>query len=144
MLKRFIKFSYLVGSIHKSVQKILSDEMAKYGLKGAHAQYLVALYRAEEGITAVKLQEICDNDKAAVSRAISDMIEKGLIIKDGDSPYRARLSLTEKGKNAAEFVCKRAQTAVELTGITDEDREIFYSSLEKLEKNLKEISRKGM
>ncbi len=143
MLDRFIKFSYLIASIHKSVQKILSDEMGKYGLKGAYAQYLITLYKSEEKMTLVELTEKSDNDKAAVSRAVTDMIEKGLVEKENNS-YRAGLLLTEKGINAAEFVCERAKTAVEVVGITDGDREIFYSILEKLEQNLKETSKKGI
>jgi len=143
MLDRFIKFSYLIASIHKSVQKILSDEMGKYGLKGAYAQYLITLYKSEEKMTLVELTEKSDNDKAAVSRAVTDMIEKGLVEKENNS-YRAGLLLTEKGIKAAEFVCERAKTAVEVVGITDGDREIFYSILEKLEQNLKETSKKGI
>ena len=143
MLNRFIKFSYLIGSIHKSVQKILADEMAKYGLKGAYAQYLLTLYKSNEKMNLVELTEKCDNDKAAVSRAVGDMIEKGLILKENDS-YRAGLLLTDEGIKAAEFVCERAKIAVEAAGVTEEERDAFYSSLEKLEQNLKIISKKGI
>lgn len=143
MLNRFIKFSLLIGSIHKSVQKILADEMAKYGLKGAYAQYLITLYKSEDKMTLVELTEKCDNDKAAVSRAVGNMVEKGLIAKENDS-YRAGLFLTPEGIKAAEFVCNRAKMAVEAAGVTEEERESFYLSLEKLEQNLKIISKKGI
>ncbi len=143
MLNRFIKFSLLIGSIHKSVQKILADEMAKYGLKGAYAQYLITLYKSEDKMTLVELTEKCDNDKAAVSRAVGNMVEKGLIVKENDS-YRAGLFLTSEGIKAAEFVCNRAKMAVEAAGVTEEERESFYLSLEKLEQNLKIISKKGI
>ena len=100
-------------------------------------------YKSEDKMTLVELTEKCDNDKAAVSRAVGDMIEKGLILKENDS-YRAGLYLTDEGIKAAEFVCERAKTAVEAAGVTEEEREAFYLSLEKLEKNLKTISKKGM
>ena len=40
MIDRFEQFVSYISAIHRDVQKIERDEMVKYGLKGAYAQYL--------------------------------------------------------------------------------------------------------
>ena len=71
MLRRFEEFCAIISSIQHHIQKIERDEMEKYGLKGPYAQYLVTMSRCPEGITAAQLSEMCDKDKAAVSRALA-------------------------------------------------------------------------
>ena len=79
MISRFEQFSYVISGIHRQIQKIERAEMIKRGYKGAFAQYLATLHRYEEGLTATELCEICDKDKAAVSRILAEMEEKGLL-----------------------------------------------------------------
>ena len=79
MISRFEQFLYIISKIHRQIQKIERAEMVKQGYKGAFAQYLATLRRYEEGLTSSELCEICDKDKAAVSRIIAEMEEKGLI-----------------------------------------------------------------
>jgi DNA-binding MarR family transcriptional regulator len=150
MLTRFEQFSSSISSIYKHIQKIERDEMAKYGLKGSFAQYLLAIGRYEEGITSSHLCEICDKDKAAISRVVSEMEQKGLIYRqpmgDPDNLYRAMLKLTEKGKAAAHHVSECAKVAVEFAGkgLTDESRQAFYVALNLIASNLQDISKKGI
>ena len=122
--------------------------MVRYGLKGSFAQYLLAIGRHEDGITSSKLCEICDKDKAAISRVVAEMEQKGLIYREasGENLYRAMLRLTEKGKEAAEHVNQRAKVAVELAGkgLTDESRQAFYAALNIISSNLQEISKQGI
>jgi len=79
MIDRFEQFVSYISAIHRDIQKIERDQMVKYGLKGAYAQYLVAMDHYPEGITAAKLCEVCDIDKAAVSRVLSEMEKKKLV-----------------------------------------------------------------
>ncbi len=146
MLNRFIKFSHLIASIHKSLQKIHNEELQKYGIKAAYAQYLVAMYRSDEEMTVKELSDICDNDKAAVSRAIAEMDEAGLIIREDDKHYRTKLCLTEEGSKTAQFICDKAEAAVLKAGgeLTEEERNTFYSVLEKIEDNLLLMCEKGV
>lgn len=148
MLDRFEQFTSMISALHRDVQKIERDEMEKRGLRGAFAQYLLAISRHPEGITAAALCEVCDKDKAAVSRIISEMEVKGLLEKenDGISQYRARLRLTPEGQAAAMFVRERASIAVELagSGLSDEDRKVFYSALERISANLQQICMDGI
>ncbi len=148
MLSRFEQFSTVISDIYRYIQNIERNEMIKYGYKGAFAQYLVAMKHHSEGITATRLCEICGKDKAAVSRVIAEMQEKGLVVKDNinDKVYRAKLKLTEEGVKAAEFVCQRAMMAVAAVGkeMSDEDRKIFYASLNMIAANLRTLSKEGI
>jgi DNA-binding MarR family transcriptional regulator len=148
MLNRFEQFTSAISALCRDVQKIERDEMEKQGLRGAFAQYLLAISRYPEGITASALCEVCDKDKAAVSRIIGEMESKGLLqkINDGTSQYRPRVSLTAAGEEAAAFVRERATAAVELagSGLSDEDRKAFYKTLELISENLQEICKKGI
>ena len=103
MLERFFRFSSDINAIYQSIQKIEADELIKYGLRGAHAQYLIAMTQFPEGITAAMLTRCIQKDKAAVSRAIMEMEEKGLVyrVNNGEKLYRAPIMLTEQGEKAA-------------------------------------------
>lgn len=148
MRDRFEQFTSAISSIHRFVQKIERDEMEKYGLKGASAQYLLAMERYPDGVTAATLCDVCDRDKAAVSRILAEMESKGLIyrIDNGENQYRARLALTPAGQEAADYVSRRAIIAVELAGqgLTDEDRKVMYTSLERIAANIQTLSREGI
>ena len=148
MLERYEQFSGAVSSLYRYIQKIERDEMIKYGYKGSFAQYLVVLVRRPDGLTSTQLCEICDKDKAAVSRAVGEMEEKGLLVREstGETMYRAKLKLTEEGRRAALFVCGRAQSAVAAAGrgLSEEARTAFYSSLGLIAQNLHTISKEGI
>lgn len=147
MVNRFAQFTGAISAIYRDIQKIERDEMEKYGLKGAFAQYLLAMDRHPDGITAAALCEECDKDKAAVSRILSEMEAKGLVLRHtGDGPYRAKLSLTDSGKKAAHYVSQKAVAAVELAGqgLSDPDRKIFYAALALIAGNLQTICREGI
>ena len=147
MISRFEQFSFAIAGIYRSIQKIEREEMDRYGLKGAYAQYLVTLSRFPEGLPAARLCEICDVDKAAVSRAVSEMERHGLIQRaDKERSYRAKLCLTDAGREAADFVSRRAQAAVAAAGqdLTEENRQAMYAALEAISARLQVISREGI
>ena len=148
MISRFEQFSSAISSIHRSIQKIEREQMEKYGLKGGYAQYLVTIQRYEEGITAAQLCEVCDLDKAAVSRAVAEMTQRGLIERGnaGEKAYRVKLKLTEKGQEAAAYVNRLAQSAVAAAGasLTDTDRAVLYSSLASIAAKLAVICKEGI
>lgn len=147
MLNRFEQFSSVISSIYRDIQIIERDEMEKYGFKGAYAQYLVAMNRYPEGVTASQLCDICGKDKAAVSRILSEMEGKGLITKENtEKVYKAKITLTEKGRNAAEYVCNKAKAAVEAVGneLSEVDRRVMYASLELIASKLQKLSKEGI
>ena len=148
MIGRFEKFTFAISELSRYWHKIASDEMAAYGLKGPYAVYLVTMQRHPDGITAARLCELCEKNKADVSRAMADLEDKGMICRktDGGNLYRALLVLTDKGKEAATHIKALAEKAVEIggKGLTDEQRETFYNALEVISSNLKEVSREGL
>lgn len=148
MLGRFEQFSGFISGIYRSIQKLEREEMIKYGLKGAYAQYLMVMNRFKDGVTAAELCELCDKDKAAVSRIIANMEEKGLVKRQArnNNLYRAILTLTDEGKKAAHFVAERAKIAVEKAGagLSDADRIEFYNALGLISANLQNICKSGI
>ena len=148
MTSRFEQFSASVSCIHRCIQKIERVEMAKYGLKGPHAQCLLVMNKHPEGITAARLCEACEKDKAAISRTLAELEEAGMVIRENrnGSRYRSSLMLTEQGKAAAGNVAEKARLAVELagTGFGEEEREVFYRVLSIIAGNLHKLCREGL
>ena len=148
MTSRFEQFCASVFSIYRSIQKIERVEMEKYGLKGPHAQCLLAMSRYPEGITSSRLCVVCDKDKAAISRTVAELEREGLVERTlkGSNRYRAPLKLTLQGKAAAEHVDVRAKLAVEKAGegMTDEQRAIFYTVLDLIAGHLQTICEEGL
>lgn len=148
MVSRFEHFSTSISCIYRYIQKIERVEMEKYGLKGPYAQCLLAMSRFPEGITSARLCEACDKDKAAVSRMVAELEEKGMLIRNDTNGvrYRARLQLTELGMAAADHVEQRARRAVEeaSAGMTDEQRITMYAALDLIAGNLQTICAEGL
>lgn len=148
MLERFEKFSLAIAEINRCWHKIAGEELARYSLKSSHVTYLLTLARYPEGLTAPKLAELCDRDKADVSRMVSILEERGLVTKDGigSNRYRGCLRLTPEGKTVAEELSRRAELAVEQAGagLTEGERIVFYAALDTITKNLRRISQEGL
>jgi len=62
------------------------------------------------------------------------------------SRYRANLTLTQQGRDAAELVMEKVHLAVELagTGFNDQEREVFYRVLGIIAGNLHQICKTGL
>ena len=148
MFTRFEQFCTAVSVIHHSIQKIQRVEMAKYDLKGPHAQCLLAICQYPEGITAARLCELCEKDKAAISRAVTELEEAGMLIRrDPEGKrYRSRLYLTEKGAEVAGNVGRLVHRAVSQAseGYGEKDREVFIHVLNLIAGNLQAICREGL
>ena len=148
MLARYEQFSAAISSMYHDIQKIERVEIAKFGLKGPHAQCLLALHRHEGGLTAVELCDIGDKDKAAISRILAELQERGMVSREdrNGSRYRAKLTLTEEGTAAAEAVGRRALQAVEMAGagLEEDRRQVFYQVLNLISRNLHTICKDGL
>ena len=148
MITKYELFSSSVSCLYHDIQKIERVEMANFGLKGPHAQVLLAMNRYPEGITSAKLCEVCEKDKAAISRSVSELEQAGLLRRTERNGirYRALLVLTEQGVAAAQAVSDRARQAVEQAGegLTDAQREVFYSVLALIAGNLHAICKDGL
>lgn len=148
MISKYELFSSSVSCLYHDIQKIERMEMAKFGLKGPHAQCLLAMSRYPEGVTAAQLCEVCEKDKAAISRTVAELERSGMVLREerNGTRYRASLTLTEQGKSAAQAVNERAQLAVERAGegLDDAQREVFYHVLALIAENLHTICKDGL
>ena len=148
MENRYELLSGAISCMYHDIQKIERVEMARYGLKGPHAQCLLAMKNHPEGITAARLCEVCEKDKAAVSRTLAELEEVGMIYRENrnGSRYRSALMLTEEGKIAAEAVVEKARMAVERAGIGfgEAEREVFYRVLAIIAGNLHKLCKEGL
>lgn len=146
MIDRFERFSMAISEISRHWHKIAAEELEKYGLKGPHAIYLTAMYQHQDGITAARLAELCGRDKADVSRMMTIMEQKGLVLRDGANNYRALLRLSEEGLEAARYIRSRAAAAVAIAGreLSEENRTIFYEALDSIARNLRDLSQNGL
>lgn len=148
MISKYALFSSSVSCLYHDIQRIERTEMAKFGLKGPHAQCLLAMRRHPEGITSARLCELCEKDKAAISRTVAELEQAGMVHREqhNGTRYRASLTLTEQGRAAAQAINARAQLAVEMAGegLNDAQREVFYQVLALIADNLHAICQTGL
>ncbi len=143
MVSSFEQFLFSISCINRHVQRLEREEMVRHGYRGSFAQYLMALYHYEEGLTAAKLAALCDKDKAAISRAVSEMEEKGLVcrMRSAEHIYRARICLTPQGKETAELLFVRAQVAVKEIGkeLSREELKVICGALNRIATRLHDM-----
>ncbi|MGN1020725.1 MAG: MarR family winged helix-turn-helix transcriptional regulator [Aristaeellaceae bacterium] len=144
MLHRFETFVTGITTCYKCIQRIKNMEMTEFGLKGTHVMCLFFLHRNPAGLTAAQLCQLCEEDKAAISRTVSLLQEKGYV-EGADRRYRAALRLTEAGQDIARRIDGLCAQWVELgsTGLPEADREAFYRALELIAGNLQEAVSQG-
>ena len=139
MITRFEIFTTTITQIYKNLQKIKMQEMADSELRGIHVMCLFQLNRHKDGLTVTEISNLCGEDKAATSRTVSDLIQKGLVTTDKEKKYRTPIMLTKEGQEIADKIDKQAAQAVESVGqgLTDDERETFYKALTIISENLK-------
>lgn len=148
MIGRFEIFTLGLSELTSSWNRIATEELKPFGLKGTYVVYLIALYKHTEGLTAANLSELCNRDKAEVSRAIKALELKNFVVRNNETAngYRAKITLTQEGYQATKAIRERVKLAVEKggEGLSDEQRENFYDAFEIIVTNLKRISEKGL
>lgn len=141
MISRYEKLSSSLSEIGRLIQRLSDRVMKDYGLRGALAKYLLVLRRYKTGVTASRLSTLCERNKADVSRALGELEELGLVRRLSGVSYRAKISLSDKGMEIADSLAIRAGEVIAYVGkdISEEERTIFYHSLESIAKNLEAI-----
>lgn len=133
----YIKFTVSISKLNKLVQKIKSLEMSKFNLQPIHASCVYYLSKNSDGLTAKELCGILLEDKAAISRALKTLHEKGYV---GYAPHgrNEMVRLTAEGQQFADVIIEKIKTAVVAgrANLTDEQRKYFYNSLSDISDNL--------
>lgn len=133
----FENFTITILKLNKLVQRIKNYEMREYGLKTIHVMCVYYLNNHSEGLTASELTRLTLEDKAAISRALKTLQEKGYASYDPNK-YNAVIRLTDEGKKFAEVISLKATRAVAAGSydFTDEQRNSFYKELGTIAENL--------
>lgn len=148
MQELYRTFTLQIAKCNRYIRRLKQDEMETFGLKGLHVSCLYYLYKSSAPLTLKELCDICDEDKAAASRAVDSLKKDGYITSNSKAKktYREPLLLTEKGVETAKRIVEKIDTIVESAGegVTPEEREIFYKTLGKISNNLQKISERGL
>ena len=139
MLQRFDAFVSGITACYKYIQRINSIEMTEFGLKGTHVMCLYHLLRNPAGLTAAQLCGLCAEDKAAISRTVSELKTRGYITTLSEKAYRAMLTLTAAGQEVARKFDQLIEGWVSTggDGLSDEERSDFYKTLSTITDNLR-------
>lgn len=133
----FEKFTASVIRLGKLIQKIKVYEMREYGLKAVHVMCVYYLGESEDGLTASELVKLTYEDKAAISRAIDALEERGAVVTDAKT-HGSVIRLTESGKMLAAAISQKTNLAVQACNahFNEDEKEFFYGSLEKITENI--------
>lgn len=140
-MDRYATFSGSILELNRYLQRIREIEMKPLGLHANHVMALHFLGKNPQGMTMTELTTACHEDKAAVSRCLSQLTERGYVATEpGHSGrhYRTKLYLTESGRKLSEEVAAKIDAAVNGggAGLTDEQRDCFYSAMSRIVDNL--------
>ena len=142
MQERFQTFTVLIARLNRCIRKIKTEEMAEFNLKSPHVSCLYYLYKADS-LTAKELCDICEEDKANISRSIEFLEKNGYLVcrSKAEKRYKSPLVLTEKGRAAGEHIVRKidAILASVSEGVPEDQREIMYRSLSVICDNLQKI-----
>ena len=146
MKERFQTFTVLIAKISRNIKKIKNQEMAEYGLRSVHVSCLYYLYFAKS-LTATELCDLCEEDKATISRGLVYLEENGFILCESKTPkrYKTAIVLTEKGTEVARKIAEKIDFILDeiCVDLSEERRAEFYSCLSIISHNL-ELCTKGI
>ncbi len=133
----YINFTVSIARLNKLVQRIKSFEISKYGLQPIHVSCGYYLSKNPQGLTAKELCDMSLEDKAAISRALKTLQEKG-IVEYSPRGRNEIVKLTCEGQKLADIISDKINAAVKAgsVNITPEQREFFYNSLLEISDNL--------
>lgn len=146
MEDRFETFTILINRINRNIRKIKNREMAEYDLKSIHVSCLHYLGQ-QEGLSPTQLSEECEEDKAAVSRALDFLEEQGFVEAppQGEKRYKCPIVLTDKGRRASTIISSKIEAVLTEVNdsLTEDERGLFYRSLSAISNKLDEISQEA-
>ena len=132
MAERFEVFTVLLNRINRNIKKIKNQEMAEYGLRSVHVTCLYYLY-SEESLTATELCDLCEEDKATISRGLEFLEENGYIVCETQigKRYKSELLLTEKGMEIGKKIADKIHFVLDeiCIDLSEEQRTEFYRCL---------------
>lgn len=143
MEERFKTFTLLIANVNRCIRKIKTEEMLEYDLKSPHVSCLYYLYKSEEPLTAKELCDICEEDKANVSRSIKYLEQNDYVVcyAKCQKRYQTPMELTPKGREIGKRIAEKIDRVLDCAsdGLTDEERCNMYHCLTVVQDNLLKI-----
>lgn len=142
MQERFQNFTFFISKINKCIRKIKQEEMANFDLKISHVFCIYYLYVCG-ALTSKELSDICEEDKASVSRAVEYLEKNGYVILEENQhrKYRRPIKLTDRGEQIGKYLTERIDRiiAVSSEGLSEEERAVLYKALGVICDNLQKV-----
>ena len=139
MTDRFTLFTIRNSHLNKLIQKLKTEGMGRFGLKGVDTLCLYQL-GLHGPMTFAEIAGHCDLDPALVSRTLRGLTRSNMVCKEGGK-YKALYSLTEEGqelnRSITAIICRIQNTAIQ--GITLSEMATFYRVLDRLTDNLEHL-----
>ena len=135
----FERFAQMLSTASKSIFRLKSKCMSKYGLSSTHTLCLRSLYENSEGLTKSEISDKCHIDKAQITRIMGELVEKDYVKSDTSKTYNCKFFLTEIGVKLTDEINETVDAIVKYVNseIPKEDIEHFYSVFETINKKLK-------
>ncbi len=140
-MNRFETFTGSILELNRYLQKLKDIEMKPFGLRANHVMCLYHLGKNPQGLTVTQMAEACKEDKAAVSRCMAQLVERGLVqgnFPENKRSYRTRLTLTASGQELVAKIYQKVDAAMigGSSGLTEAQRENLYAAMEIIINNL--------
>lgn len=146
-MDRFETFTVLISKISRNIRKIKNQEMKEYHLKSIHVSCLYYLYKAN-GLTATRLCEKCEEDKATISRAVDYLEQNEYITCESKTikRYNSQLLLTSKGQKVGKEIAQKIDYVLNEVGngLSNEERESLYRSLAIINTSLENVTKQNI
>lgn len=127
----------LTQSIMRSVASLFED---RYGISFPEWKVL-AIIRAKPGLSAVAVARLAQMDTVAVSRAVTKLLDRGLLIREIDSEDRRRsvLDVSAEGRELHDQIAPLASKleASLLEELSEEERRVFAKAIRVLHSKAK-------
>ena len=139
---RYTVLTILFSKITRAMRKIKAEAMKEYNLKGSHVSCIFYLSKNPKGLTNKELCDICNEDKAAISRALAYLEEnKFVTYNKSDKIYKTPITLTRKGKEIGDYLKEKIHSILfeASSEINKEDLEAFYRGLLNISENLDKL-----
>ena len=142
MEERFEMFTVLIAKASRYIKRLKTEEMSEFNLKTPHVSCIYYLYKKEK-LTSKELCDICEEDKASISRSLEFLETHGYIkcLDQVKKRYKSPLVLTEKGLEVGKKVEEKIDNILmeASKGLSEENRKIFYESFAIICDNLQKI-----
>jgi DNA-binding MarR family transcriptional regulator len=124
----------LLHTLRKKMMEEHNELLELYGLTQMHIPYLMVLCNHKEGLPQMDMIEKIHLDKAHASRALKELVNKNILIKEDKKTYKNKYFLSEKGlelTNRMRLLNQRSHEEI-FSILTDEEQKQLEHILKKL------------